>query len=70
MRRKQIKTNDKKIKEADRLLANALAPQQVQASGGSEVSDQWSHFKQQENLAPTYLDHGVTHLEVLSLWSS
>ena len=47
-----IKANDKEIKEADRLLATALAPQQVQASGGSEVTDQWSHFKPQQNLAP------------------
>ena len=59
-----IRTNDKEIKEADKLLANALAPQQVQMSGGLEISDQWSHFKPQQNLAPTHLDQGVMHLEV------
>ena len=31
---------------------------------GSEVTDQWSHFKPQQNFAPTHLDQGVTHLEV------
>ena len=59
-----IKANDEEVKEADLLLANATAPQQVQASRGSEVNDQWSHFKPQHYLAPTHLDQGVTHLEV------
>ena len=65
-----IKTNDKEIKEADRLLATPLAPQQVQASGGSEVPDQWCHFKPKPNLAPTHLDQGVTHLTVSKLVDS
>ena len=58
-----IRINDTEIKEADKLLVNALAPQ-VQTSSGSEVADQWSHFKPQQNLAPTHLDQGVTHMEV------
>ena len=32
--------------------------------GGLEVRDQWSYFKPQQNLAPTHIDQGVTHLEV------
>ena len=32
--------------------------------GGLEVRDQWSYFKHQQNLAPTHIDQGVTHLEV------
>ena len=60
-----IKTNDKEIKEADRLLATAqFATQQAQTAGGSEVSDQWTHFKPQQNLAPLHLEQGVTHPEV------
>ena len=52
-------------RSSDRLLAIAqFAPQQVQASGGSEVSDQWTHFKLQQILVPTQLEQGVTHLEV------
>ena len=38
---------------AELLLVNAVAPQN-QASGGSEVSDQWSAFKPQPNLANLY----------------
>ena len=45
------------------LLVNAVTPQN-QASGGSEVSEQWSAFKAQPNLAPIHLDQGVSHLEV------
>ena len=60
-----IKTNDKEIKEGDRLLATAqFATQQAQTAGGSEVSDQWTHFKPQQNLAPLHLEQGVTHPEV------
>ena len=48
---------------AELLLVNAVAPQN-QASGGSEVSDQWAAFKPQPNLNPIHLDKGVSHLEV------
>ena len=51
-----IKANGKEIKEAGMLLATALAPQQVQASGGLEVTDQWSNVKPRQNLAPTHLE--------------
>ena len=58
-------------RSSDRLLAIAqFAPQQVQASGGSEVPDQWSHFKPKPNLAPNHLDQGVTHLTVSKLVDS
>ena len=46
-----IKADDDEVKMAELLLVNAVAPQN-QASGGSEVSDQWSALKPQLNLAP------------------
>ena len=46
-----IKADDDEVKMAELLLVNAVAPQN-QASGGSEVSDQWSAVKPQLNLVP------------------
>ena len=43
-------------------MVDAVVPQ-IQA-GGPEVSDQWSAFKPQSNLAPLLLDQEVSHLEV------
>ena len=42
-------------------MVNAVAPRN-QASGGPEVSDQWSSFNPQSNLAPLLLDQGASHL--------
>ena len=61
----RIKENNTEIKEADNLLVSApFAPQQVQISGGSKSSDQWTLFKPQQNLAPVHLEQVATHLEV------
>ena len=46
---------------AELLLVNAVAPQN-QATGGSEVSDQWLAFKPQPNLTPIHLDKGVSQV--------
>ena len=63
MRIVSIKANYEEVKQAELFLANAMAPQ-IQASGGLEVSDQWSQCKTQQNLAFIHLDQGVSHLEV------
>ena len=46
------------------MVSTPFAPQQVQVSGGTESSDQWTHFEPHQNLAPLHLEQGVTHLEV------
>ena len=54
-----VKANNKEIKEADMLLATAIAPQQVQVSRG--LGSQRSMVVLQTS---THIDQGVTHLEV------
>ena len=55
-----IKAHNMEINEAEKWLADSMAPK-AQAPSSSEV-DQWSQFKPQQNLEPIYLAQGVTHL--------